>query len=282
MPRNTPKIVAHRGKRSHAPENTLESIDLALGDNIYGVEFDVTLTSDGKPIVIHQEALEVGPCEKKLVPAPIDGARLWTDQWSYEQIQKLDAGSWYGKEFQNTQIPSLEQVLNLNWEQIKVFLDIKDPNWFRGTSSSEWIDQVLSAIAEPITTFSQAHNLSILSFSPTLLTECKKRFPQIPRTLNVWTFDFVDQNWLRESCEQAEPEIVQFADSVILKTPNFVPFVKEQDLKCFVFETTPEGVSRNSNSWNAASRLSVWERLLELEIDGICCDFVDEFKNYIA
>jgi glycerophosphoryl diester phosphodiesterase len=44
---------AHRGARAHAPENTLESFQLALRLGATGLESDVWLTADGVPVLDH-------------------------------------------------------------------------------------------------------------------------------------------------------------------------------------------------------------------------------------
>lgn len=50
-----PKIVAHRGfyKTAGSEENTLSSLANAQKLGVYGVEFDVNMTSDGELIVFH-------------------------------------------------------------------------------------------------------------------------------------------------------------------------------------------------------------------------------------
>ena len=55
LPRlRTPAIgFAHRGARAHAPENTLESFELALRLGANGLESDVWLTADGVPVLDH-------------------------------------------------------------------------------------------------------------------------------------------------------------------------------------------------------------------------------------
>ena len=51
--------IAHRGDWRLAPENSLEALVLAAGiDGIDGVEFDVRLSRDGVPVLLHDETLE--------------------------------------------------------------------------------------------------------------------------------------------------------------------------------------------------------------------------------
>ena len=53
-----PRWFAHRGGGSLAPENTLAGIRLAARLGFKAVEFDVMLSGDGTPVLIHDETLE--------------------------------------------------------------------------------------------------------------------------------------------------------------------------------------------------------------------------------
>lgn len=53
-----PRWFAHRGGGSLAPENTLAGIRLAARMGFRAVEFDVMLSADGTPVLIHDETLE--------------------------------------------------------------------------------------------------------------------------------------------------------------------------------------------------------------------------------
>jgi glycerophosphoryl diester phosphodiesterase len=53
-----PALIAHRGYAGRYPENTLLSIRAALEAGVSAVEFDVQLTADGVPVVLHDASLE--------------------------------------------------------------------------------------------------------------------------------------------------------------------------------------------------------------------------------
>src|SRR6266702_1219038 len=53
-----PRVVAHRGGGALAPENTLAGIRKAVATGFGGVEFDVMLSADKVPLLIHDETLE--------------------------------------------------------------------------------------------------------------------------------------------------------------------------------------------------------------------------------
>lgn len=77
-----PRIVAHRGGGSLAPENTLAAIRLGAALGFRGVEFDVMLAGDGTPVLIHDETTE-----------RTTGVKGRVALTPYSQLEKLDAGS---------------------------------------------------------------------------------------------------------------------------------------------------------------------------------------------
>lgn len=48
-------IWAHRGASAYAPENTVPAIEMAIGQGIDGVEFDVQRSADGHVVLIHDD-----------------------------------------------------------------------------------------------------------------------------------------------------------------------------------------------------------------------------------
>jgi glycerophosphoryl diester phosphodiesterase len=51
-------VIAHRGGRARAPENTLEAMQLGIADGGDAIEFDVRLSADGEVVVIHDAAVD--------------------------------------------------------------------------------------------------------------------------------------------------------------------------------------------------------------------------------
>lgn len=52
-----PLIIGHRGASAVAPENTITAFRSAILASADGIEFDVRLSSDGIPVVIHDDTL---------------------------------------------------------------------------------------------------------------------------------------------------------------------------------------------------------------------------------
>lgn len=97
-----PRIIAHRGGGALAPENTLTGLRLAARLGCHGVEFDVMLSADGVPILMHDETLE----------RTTDGCGP-VAQERFATLRELDAGIRHGAAFRGERIPTLDEALAL-------------------------------------------------------------------------------------------------------------------------------------------------------------------------
>ena len=81
-----PRWFAHRGGGSLAPENTLAGIRLAARLGFKAVEFDVMLSGDGTPVLIHDETLERTTNGRGLVAETPDSLLFSLDAGNGERI----------------------------------------------------------------------------------------------------------------------------------------------------------------------------------------------------
>jgi len=65
-----PILFAHRGGRGDAPENTLTAFSLSISKGITGIESDVWLSSDGIPILSHDDKVGSFGRRKKISKSP--------------------------------------------------------------------------------------------------------------------------------------------------------------------------------------------------------------------
>ncbi|WP_082233919.1 glycerophosphodiester phosphodiesterase [Halobacillus massiliensis] len=93
-------IYAHRGASRMAPENTMAAYQLASDAGADGLEIDVQLTKDNIPVLIHDET----------VRRTTNGTGFVQD-YTGEQIKKLDAGSWFSTKYSDCSILTLEEFL---------------------------------------------------------------------------------------------------------------------------------------------------------------------------
>lgn len=93
LPLPLPRWIAHRGGGSLAPENTLAGIRLAARLGYRAVEFDVMLSADGTPFLIHDETLERTTSGQGRVCATPDDVLLALDAGDGEHIPTLAAAA---------------------------------------------------------------------------------------------------------------------------------------------------------------------------------------------
>lgn len=102
-----PLILGHRGASASAPENTLAAFSRAISDGADGIEFDVRLSRDGAPVVIHDSSLKrTGLTDRRV------------SELTASQLQKVDVGSWFTQAgspspFGSETLPLLTDVFEL-------------------------------------------------------------------------------------------------------------------------------------------------------------------------
>jgi len=106
--------IAHRGASAYYPENTMAAFRGALDIEADMMELDVLLSKDGEVVVIHDATLK----------RTTNGKGRVADK-TYEELKKLDAGSWFDKKFSDEKIPHLREVLELAKDSIAVNIEIK-------------------------------------------------------------------------------------------------------------------------------------------------------------
>ncbi len=114
MPQKQIEIVCHKGANEYAPENTFAAAQLCIDWGMDYVEIDVNASKDGVLYILH------GPDLDKTT----NGKGRITDLTS-EEIDQLDAGSWFHPKFAGERVPRLEPFLRWIKGKAKVFLDVK-------------------------------------------------------------------------------------------------------------------------------------------------------------
>ena len=91
-----PRVIGHRGAARHAPENTLAGLAAARRLGLDWVEFDVMLSGDGHPVLLHDDSLaRTTGLERLLCDTPL------------AEVERLDAGAWFGPAFAGQRVPTL-------------------------------------------------------------------------------------------------------------------------------------------------------------------------------
>lgn len=95
-----PRLCAHRGFNSVAPENSMPAFGAAVALGATEIEFDVWSTKDGVLVSCHDSKLDrVSDGEGKIY------------DHTYDELLKLDFGIKFGEKFKGLKIPTFEQIL---------------------------------------------------------------------------------------------------------------------------------------------------------------------------
>ncbi len=95
-----PRICAHRGFNTIAPENSMPAFGAAVALGAEEIEFDLWTTSDGEIVSVHDWTLDrVSDGHGKIF------------EHTYEELSRLDFGAKHSEKFKGLRIPRFEDIL---------------------------------------------------------------------------------------------------------------------------------------------------------------------------
>ena len=171
-----PRLVAHRGGGSLAPENTLAAMRVGDSFGYKMVEFDAKLSQDQVAILLHDTSLE----------RTTNGQGNASDQ-SYSALAKLDAGLWFDAAFRGEPIPTLEAVARYTLAQdMASNIEIKPTPGLEVLTGAAIARQAKhdwrAALVPPL----------LSSFSLSALEAAQNEAPNLPRG---WITKELPENW---------------------------------------------------------------------------------------
>jgi glycerophosphoryl diester phosphodiesterase len=127
-------IIAHRGARSLAPENTLPAAEKALESHADGWELDVAMSKDGVLVVLHDDTLERTSNVVDIFP---ERGPWSVYDFTLDELQQLDFGSWF------VESDPFDQIAqgNLTANDIEAYKGVKIPTLQEAlefTQSNQW------------------------------------------------------------------------------------------------------------------------------------------------
>ncbi len=139
----TPKIIAHRGVTRNDQENTLPAYHQAFSEGADGLEIDVRLSKDEKPIIFHDE----------------DTSRLFKKNLEIKNTTYFELEALGNNE---NRIPLLDEVLDFLPQNKECFIEIKSD-----ANTVPFLDKLRI----------EKKNITFLSFDKNVVLALKKRFP---------------------------------------------------------------------------------------------------------
>jgi glycerophosphoryl diester phosphodiesterase len=157
-------VLGHRGASKHAPVNTVAAFRLALESGADGIELDANLTRDGDVVVMHDG--QIG--------RTTNGCGRLADL-TLAEIQRLDAGSWFGPTFSKEKAPSLAQVFQALGGRPVYDLEIKNLD-----APGNGLERKVIALVRQ---FNLEKSVLISSFNPLAVRIFRRELPEAPAML---------------------------------------------------------------------------------------------------
>ena len=255
-------IIAHRGARSLAPENTIPAAEKALESRADGWELDVAMSKDGVLVVLHDDTLERTSNVVDIFPE----REPWSVyDFSLDELQQLEFGSWFGESdpfdqiaqenltpsdlerYQVIRIPTLQEALEFTQtNQWWVNVEIKDAS---GTPADAII---VSEVVKLVEMLGMEDQVLISSFNWDYLSQVKALNPKLATGVLANKLVMDPLALMEELDAQAfHPGIkVTYAEQVKLLREN----------------------GYDVNVWTV-NEVADMEKLLEMGVTGIITDF---------
>lgn len=245
----SPWVVGHRGAMGHAPENTMTSFEEALSLGADMLEFDVRLSKDGVPVVVHDANLD------RTSNKPLNVADL-----SSKDILDLDAGSWFDLRFAGERIPRLATLLkwahnkkNKSGDPLSFFVELKVDGDERRR------EQLITSVLKELKEFKVANRSLLISFDEPSLILCNRISP-------TTSTGFLYSDLLYDALDRAKN----------LKVNHLLPR-KDRVTGDLVAEAHDAGMG--VMAWTA-DRLDEFRKLVVWGVDAIATNYPDRLIEF--
>ncbi|MFN0118027.1 MAG: glycerophosphodiester phosphodiesterase [Elusimicrobiota bacterium] len=248
-PGKLPWVIGHRGAMGHAPENTMASFEQAfhLGSDM--LEFDVRLTKDNIPVVVHDCNLD-----------RTSNKPLRVNELMAKDIIELDAGSWFDLRFAGERIPRLSTLLkwaapkkNKAGQPATFFVELKVDG------DEKRRETLIQAVLKELKDNKVINRSVVISFDEPILAMLHKLSP-------TTASGFLYSDFLYDALDRAKN----------LKTNHILPR-KDRVTGDLVEEAHQAGMS--VVAWTA-DRLDEFRKLVVWGVDGIATNYPDRLIEF--
>ena len=235
------RFVAHRGWAARYPENTLESLTAAVDIGARYIEFDVQLTRDQVPVLLHDDNFARTAGVGRSV-FDLDAADL-----ASIEVNEADR---FGDKFSNVHVPLLEQIASAlaAWPDVTAFVELKRQSvahFGTATMARQVLEQLQPVLDRCV----------VISFIHEAVMEVRQRV-DIPIGWVIRTWD--DQN--RAAAEAAAPEYL-FCKHTILPKNNSPVWPGPWNWVCYGVSDLPHAMALAKRGVDFISTFEIGELL---------------------
>lgn len=182
----SPIIIAHRGASYLAPEESKPAFLLAEKMGADYLEMDIQRTLDGVLIAVHDPDFQRTTNVKEVFPSR---AKDPISSFTWQEVQQLDAGSWFNQAFPERarssyvglRVLSLEEIIDLSADHERLYIESKSPALYPG-----YEEEIVNLLKRKGRL--DKDKIIFESFDLNSLIRFKELAPEIPR---IWLLDYL-------------------------------------------------------------------------------------------
>jgi glycerophosphoryl diester phosphodiesterase len=169
-----PFVVGHRGAAARAPENTAASLRAGIAAGADAVEIDVRLSADGRAVVLHDATLD-----------RTTSGRGPLSQRSWQELSRLDAGSWFSPRFAGEPLLTLDAALAVARGHLPVIVEIKAGRGDAEAAADDAELRLLDAVVASLRGSGGLEGVSVSSMHWPVLAAAADRAPGLELAVTV-------------------------------------------------------------------------------------------------
>ena len=154
-----PRLCAHRGYHTVAPENTMPAFGAAVAMGAEEIEFDLWSTSDGELVTAHDSRLE-----------RVSNGVGAVNEHTLAELKSLDFGSRFSETYKDLRLPTFEEILQKLAGRVIMNIHVKI--WDNDAS-----DRMTEKIAALIEKYDCTRHIYFMSTNTAALIEMRERLP---------------------------------------------------------------------------------------------------------
>jgi len=199
-----PRVCAHRGFSTIAPENSMPAFGAAVAMGAEEIEFDLWYTSDGEVVSIHDSTLD-----------RVSDGHGKVYEHTYEELMQLDFGVKHGEKFTGMKIITFEEILKKLAGHVVMNIHIKTIDDY-----VPYDKKVLEKIISLIREYDCARHVYFMTGNKPLLYMLREMAPDICRCAGA--SDLVYDDLVQKAIDTDSKKIQLYKPHFAANGPDYV------------------------------------------------------------